>query len=264
MWDWVSLLVDEALLAHDAQSLVNGVQLRAGLPVRVKVVVGPREVLAIVDCKVHVVQRVVGGTIDELLDPVARNHVSVVDQNGPDLDQNEHDQVQVSLHRADEDKDVVGQRLNKAVGRVESQSSKGSRYNPLVVRLVNVLVDARVVLQTVNPVNGDIVESHVQHSRKDHEAPAIFVDIGVQQAVTPHLGEENGQGHEVDEWHSRHGGDNLLANLVLQETRVVFQAAVKDEIVREGREYPVQRAGTELGENKNRYDLAIDVVAWPC
>lgn len=262
--DGVSLLVHQTLLAHDAEGLVDGVQLGTGLSVGVEVVVGPGEVLAVVDGEVHVVQRVVRGAVDELLGPVTRDHVSVVDEDGPDLHQDEHDQVEVPLHGADEDKDVVRQRLDEAVGRVESQSSKGRRHDPLVVRLVDVLVDAGVVLQAVNPVDADVVEGHVQHGRAHQPAPAILGEVAVQQAVTPHLGEEDGQGHEVDEGDGLHGGDDLLAHLVLEEAWVVFQAAVKDEVVREGREDPVQHGGAELGKDENRDDLAIDVVARPC
>lgn len=72
-------------------------------PVRAEIAVGPGEVLAVVDGEVHVVQRVVGGAVDELLCPVARDHVAVVDQDGPDLDRYEEDHVQMSLHWAEED-----------------------------------------------------------------------------------------------------------------------------------------------------------------
>ena len=39
----------------------------------------------------------------------------------------------------------------------------GKHTNPLVVWLVDVLVDAGVVLEAVDPVNGNIVKSHVQY-----------------------------------------------------------------------------------------------------
>jgi hypothetical protein len=38
---------------------------------------------------------------------VARNHVAVVNEDGPDLDRNEENHVQVSLHGADEDEDAL-------------------------------------------------------------------------------------------------------------------------------------------------------------
>jgi hypothetical protein len=38
---------------------------------------------------------------------VARNHVAVVNEDGPDLDRNEENHVQVSLHGANKDEDAV-------------------------------------------------------------------------------------------------------------------------------------------------------------
>lgn len=119
--------------------------------------VGPGEVLAVVDGEVHVVQCVVSGAVDELLGPVAGDHVAVVDQDGPDLDGDEEDHVEISLHGADEDEEavcfwervlesrwgfggmtvtlkgergefdlLVWQRLDKAVKRVKGQRRPGS------------------------------------------------------------------------------------------------------------------------------------------
>lgn len=45
--------------------------------------------------------------VDEFLRPMARNHVAVVNENGPDLDRSEENHVQVSLHGANEDEDAV-------------------------------------------------------------------------------------------------------------------------------------------------------------
>lgn len=83
------------------------VELGLGRAVRFEVAVGPGEVLAVVDGEVHVMQSVVGGTVDVLLEPVARDHVAVVDQNGPDLHQHEENHVEVFLDWADENKDAV-------------------------------------------------------------------------------------------------------------------------------------------------------------
>lgn len=47
-------------------------------------------------------------------------------------------------------------RLNAAGGR------RPKHTNPLVVRLVNIFVDAWVVLQAVNPVNSNVIEDHVE------------------------------------------------------------------------------------------------------
>lgn len=111
---------------------------------RVPVAVGPCEVLAVVAGEVHVVQSVVGRAVDELFEPMASDHVAVVDKNGPDLNADEEEHVEVLLHGADVDKDavqvstelqlqsrsrnlLVGKGLDIAVNRVEGNGGPGSR-----------------------------------------------------------------------------------------------------------------------------------------
>ena len=60
-----------------------------GLPVAV----APGEVLAVVDGEVDVMQSVVGRAVNVLLEPVAADHVAVVDQDGPDLNRDEKEDV---------------------------------------------------------------------------------------------------------------------------------------------------------------------------
>lgn len=85
--------------------------------------VGPGEVLAVVDGEVHVVEGVMGGAVEELLGPVARDHVAVVDEDGPDLDGDEEDHVQVALHWADEDEEALGVLVVRTIGTEWHQSS---------------------------------------------------------------------------------------------------------------------------------------------
>jgi hypothetical protein len=75
---------------------------------------------------------------------MASNHVAVVDKNGPDLNTDEKEHVEVLLHGAEVDKDavqvsmelqlqsrsrnlLVGKRLDIAVNRVEGNGSPGGR-----------------------------------------------------------------------------------------------------------------------------------------
>lgn len=83
--DGLVVLVHQALGAHDLERVVEGVQLRLRGLVRAKLRVGPCEVLAVVAGEVDVVQRVVRRAVDVLLEPVACDHVAVVDEDGPDL-----------------------------------------------------------------------------------------------------------------------------------------------------------------------------------
>lgn len=73
----------------------------------VPVAVCPCEVLAVVAGEEHVVKSVVGGAVDELLEPVTGNHVAIVDEDSPDLNADEEEHVEVLLHGADVDEDTV-------------------------------------------------------------------------------------------------------------------------------------------------------------
>lgn len=127
--DRVSLLIHEALGAHDLECVVERVELGLWRAVGAEVGVGPGEVLAVVDGEVHVMQSVVGGAVEELFRPVTRDHVAVVDQDGPDLDSDEEDHVQVALHWADEDEEAVRM---LAMGRVAGDESRGKARDSLV------------------------------------------------------------------------------------------------------------------------------------
>ena len=142
--DWVARLINQTLRPHNLECVVDGVEIGPGSAVRIEVVVAPGEVLAVVDSEVHVVQRVVSGTVDEFLSPVTGDHVPVVDKDSPDLHSNEEKRVQVAIHWANEDECaghvlaisnnvtsesylLVWQGLHISVEWVESKRSPGCR-----------------------------------------------------------------------------------------------------------------------------------------
>lgn len=106
LFDRIALLIHESFRSHHLDGIMERIQRWLGCPVRAEIVVGPGEILSIVDGKVHMVQRVVRRAVDELLRPMASNHVTVVDQDGPDLNSHEEGHVQISLHWANKDKDT--------------------------------------------------------------------------------------------------------------------------------------------------------------
>ena len=82
--------------------------------------------LAVVHGEVEVVQRVVCGPVDDLLERVAGDHVGVVDEDGPEVDKDEEAEVEVALDGEEEDEQMVGHRLQVAVERVERVRREGS------------------------------------------------------------------------------------------------------------------------------------------
>ena len=96
---------------------------------------------------------------------------------------------------------------------------------------VDVLVHAGVMLQAMNPVDGKIVESHVQYRREQQPGPAIIAHLGVTQAFATDLGQEHRQCQNVDSRNGGQGRFDLLADLILQKARMVLEPSVEDEIV---------------------------------
>ena len=106
------------------------------------------------------------GPVDDVLQPVAGDHVRVVNEHRPDVDRDEEDEMEVFLDGEEVGKDVVWQGLEIPVDWVECVGGKRCGYNPFVVWLVDVFVDAGVVFPTVDPVDAVIGE------HKEPETPA--------------------------------------------------------------------------------------------
>ena len=130
-----------------------------------------------------------------------------------------------------------------------------------MVRLVDVLVNAGVVLETVNPVDTKIVKDHVQKSGNRQPRPAVLVDIRVQQTVTAHLSKEERQGKKVDNGNGEETRLDLELDLVLEESRVIFETAIKNEVVRKGGGNDIDEGCAEASDQENGSALAVDVVA---
>jgi hypothetical protein len=126
------------------------------LAVRAARAVRPCEVLSVVHGEVQVVERVMRRPVDDLLERVAGNEVRVVDEDRPEVDEDEEAEVQVPVERQDENEGVVRYRLQIAVERVECVRCERSGDDPLVVRLVDMLVECGVVLQPVDPIYAEI------------------------------------------------------------------------------------------------------------
>ncbi|KAI3485847.1 hypothetical protein L1887_50645 [Cichorium endivia] len=124
------------------------------------------------------------------------------------------------LQRKDEGEDVVGQRLRIAVERVEGVAGKRRGHEPLVVRLVHVLVQPRVVLDPVHPVDQEVGEHKEERHRKHRVRPAVVRNAVIQLAVPSHLEDEPGDGQKVERQKRAHRRLDLELDLVLEEARV--------------------------------------------
>lgn len=89
-------------------------------------------------------------------------HGKLTDKNGPAVDKDEESDVCEFMKREDEGEDMVRQTLRITIERVERVAGVGCGHNPLVVRLVETLVDQRMMKSTMNQVDETIRERDEQ------------------------------------------------------------------------------------------------------
>jgi hypothetical protein len=96
-----------------------------------------------------------------------RDVLAVMDEDGPDLDEEEEGQVREFLQGEDEGEDVVGDRLGPAVDGVECDSRVGSWHDPFVVRFVEGFVEGGVVQTAVDEVDEHVGEEEEEGELED-------------------------------------------------------------------------------------------------
>lgn len=95
------------------------------------------------------------------------NILAVVDENGPNLDEDEEAEISELLERENKREDVIGHALEEAVNRVEGDRGVWGRHDPLVVGLVQGLVDERVVQTAVDEVYEAVGEEDKEWKLED-------------------------------------------------------------------------------------------------
>jgi hypothetical protein len=183
--------------------------------------------------------------------------LAVVDHDGPDLDESEERDVGELLQGEDEGEEVVGHGLREAVERVEGVGCEGRGHDPLVVRLVQALVEELAVQRAVDPVDAEVGEH--QEDWELEPVPGVAEDaqervgesgVGggvVDEAVALDFGDEEG---DCENGHDRDGVESLFdfhANLVLEVFGVLEGGLVEDEDVAERRKGGVDEGAEEPG-----------------
>lgn len=188
--------------------------------------------------------------------------LSIMDEDGPEVDKDEENDIGQLLQREDEREHVIRDRLSKAIQRMESMTSIGRRHNPLVVRLVKVLVDQRVVEVAMNPVDTKVGKKEEEWELQEvvPQSRSFFGRI-VELAVTSHLNKEQGSRAQRHERHGLVGLEYLKPDLILDEFRVVQSSAVEDQIVRERGEDEVYQDTKDPGDEVESNDLSDGIIA---
>lgn len=165
-------------------------ELVVGLAVAATQAVPERGVLSVVVVEVKMVDSVASGAVD---DGRVVCVLAVVDHDGPDVDEDEESHGGELGQREQEWEDVIWQTLGVSVKRVESVRGERRGHDPLVVGLVDVLVDARVVQAAVDPVDAEVGKDEEEGvlSVLVPRTRALFYRV-VKLGVATHFGEKPG------------------------------------------------------------------------
>lgn len=130
---------------------------------------------------------------------------------------------------------MVGHGLGETVERVEGVGGEGGGHNPLVVRLVQTLVDERMVQPTVDPVDAEIGE----HDKEGELEPVVGRERGVLDHVVElgpaaHLEEHKEGGANRHEGHSGHGLLDFEGDLIFEVLGVLHGLLVEYQPIGQG------------------------------
>lgn len=179
----------------------------------------------------QMVHRVASCAVDDF---TVHGVLAVVDGDGPDVDECEEGNVGELVEREQKGEDVVGQTLGEAVERVERVRGKRRRHDPLVVRLVQLLVERLVVQRAVDPVDEEVGEG--DEDRELRVIVPLARSVGgpvVHLRVAAHLCHEKGGGEDGHDGQGAERRGDLEADLVLDVLGVLEVCGVEDEEVGE-------------------------------
>ncbi len=189
-----------------------------------------RRVLSVVIVEVQMMHGMAGGAVQ---DGAVGDVFSVVDDDGPDLHEGEEAEVCELLQREDERENVVWYRLQPAVHRVEGNGRVWGWHDPLVMWLVEILIDQGMMQKSMDPVDGEIGE---EEEEREYQVIVVWVRLVrkgiIELRVASNFCKEEWSGEDRDPRHCADGLCYLLADLILQELGMLVGCFVEDEDVR--------------------------------
>lgn len=109
-------------------------------------------------------------------------------------------------------------------------------HDPLVMRLVKLLIYGWMVQSTVNQVDPEIGKYEERRELEPHIALSVVVNVLVELRVPTDLQQKTGCGEDGHHRERPHGLRNFLPDLVFEKLRVLEGVFVEDEHVGERRE----------------------------
>lgn len=183
----LSCLSSPLFLAH---LQLSGEELFVWFPVATANTVPQCGKLPIIVVEVEVMHRVAGSAVD---DGRVGDVLAIMDEDCPQIDEDEEGDVSKLLEWEDKWKDVIGKGLRKAVQGMKGMRGKGRRHDPSMMWLVQTLVDGRKVETTMDPIYEEV-------GKKDEEGILQVAVPGkrgiggifVQLSIATYFGQEEG------------------------------------------------------------------------
>ena len=104
--------------------------------------------------------------------------------------------------------------------------------NPLVMWLVDVLVQSWVMLQPVHPVNASVCKDEEEGHGEEGVGKTLVGNVVVQHRMASNFRQEPRQGQESKRRESLERVLNFKLDLVRQKARVVLHVVVEEKVVR--------------------------------
>ena len=169
-----------------------------------------------------------------------------MDEDCPDIDENEQRNIGHLVEREDEGEDMVRYALGPTVDWMESMTGERCRHDPFVVWLVESLVNVWMVETSVDPVDEEVREENEEWELDEIvEVERRIVERVVHLCIASNFGGEEGCSEECHARDRHHSLLDLKLDLILQIFRVSESVVVKDEVV--------GQAGTNEVQNKTKY-----------
>ena len=100
-------------------------------------------------------------------DGVVRDIFAIMDHDGPEIDKDEEQDIGKLLNWEHKGIHVIRKPLSETIKGMESVGGIGSWHNPLVVRLMQPLVDQWMVQVSVDPVDAVVREAEKEGELKE-------------------------------------------------------------------------------------------------
>ena len=170
------------------------------------------------------------------IDDVGIRYVfAVMDEDGPDVYEDEEGDIREFLEGKQEREEVVWNALGEAVEGMERVGGVRCGHNPFVVGFVEGFVEVGVVEAAVYPVDAKVGEADEKRELEVVvEREGCVRGCIVEFSIATDFKKEKGSGTDGHDGHRDHSLSDLEGDLVLEVFRVCDGGVVEDEQVGEG------------------------------